>query len=425
MRLLLAQFKHETNTFSTVPTPLERFFRGGTPLRADEAIKALRGTGTGIGGFIDVAERHGAQIVLPVAAEAQPSGLVDAQAFERISAMILDAATEQHFDGILLDLHGAMVTPDFEDGEGELLRRLREVQPETPIGITLDMHSNLYPDMVARVDVLTGYHTYPHIDMADAGKRAAELLVRFIGGEIRPVLAWGNRPMLPHTLRQGTHAEPNRSLQATCIELEQSGHGVLAASLFTGFPNADVRNAGLSVVVCCDADAARATEICEDLLDRAWAQRSAFLYAGTPLPETIARAKAAQTCPVVLLDHCDNAASGGSMDTTAVLREVLRQQLENAVFYAIHDPAAVDAAIAAGVGREVTLSIGGRASLAATGEHNESIQLSAHVRTISDGLIRLHGPMNAGTLRNTGRTVVLDTGSVDLPRFHVQQLMLL
>lgn len=414
MRLLLASFKHETNTFSPVPTPFERFFRDGAVLCGTEAIAARRGTGTALGGFIEVAQRHGAEMVVPVVAEASPSGPVDPQAFERICGLIVQAAAGQAFDGILLDLHGAMVTPGFEDGEGELLRRLREVQPDTLIGVALDMHANLYPEMVARVNVLTGYHTYPHVDMAAAGKRAAQVLCRAIQGEARPVLAWDNRPMLPHVMRQGTHAEPNRSLQAACIALEQAGDGILAASLFTGFPHADVRNAGLSAVVCTDGKAERAHQACQALLDQAWDQRAGFLYHGAPLAETVARAKAADGSPVILLDHCDNVASGGTMDTTAVLREVLRQELNSAVFYAIHDPVAVEQAILAGVGNEVSLALGGRSELPATGDRNDPLRLTARVRLISDGRFRLCGPMSAGVEVSTGKTVVLDTGAVEV-----------
>jgi len=413
MRLLLATFKHETNTFSPVPTPYERFFYSGDDsLSGERAIAARRGTGSGIGGFIEVAEREGAQMVVPVVAEAPPSGPVDPQAYERIAGRILEAAAAQPFDGILLDLHGAMVTPDYEDGEGELLRRLRALHPNTPIGVVLDMHANLYPDMVARATVLTGYHTYPHVDMAAAGKRCAELLCRAIRGEIRPVLAWGNRPMLPHVMRQGTHAEPNRSLQARCMALENAGEGILAASLFTGFPHADIQNAGLSVVVCADGNASLAEQAREGLLDQAWEQRTAFLYHGRPLADAVASAKTLQGHPIVLLDHCDNVASGGTMDTTAVLAEVLRQDLRGAVFYAIRDPQAVDEAIAAGIGNEVTLSLGGKSELPATGERNAPITLTARVRTISDGRFRLRGPMSAGVETSSGKTVVLDTGSV-------------
>jgi hypothetical protein len=249
MRLLLAMFKHETNTFSPVPTPFERFFDFGEAVGGEEAISMYRGTGSGLGGFIDVAERAGAQLVVPIAAEASPSGRVDDDAYRRITAAILDEVSRGGYDGILLDLHGAMVTGQLEDGEGALLKQLRTIDRTTPVGVTLDMHANVYDEMVSNATVVTGYHTYPHIDMFEAGAKAADVLVRTIRGEVRPTMVWGNRPMLPHVMRQGTHAEPNRSLQARCIDLEQSGK-VLAASVFVGFPHADIRNAGLSAVIC-------------------------------------------------------------------------------------------------------------------------------------------------------------------------------
>lgn len=415
MRLLLATFKHETNTFSPVSTPYQRFFQGrDDALSGLTAINARRGSGTVIGGFIEVAERHGANIVLPVVADATPSGPVDPSAYERITNLILEAAVGQTFDGILLDLHGAMVTPDFDDAEGELLRRLREVQPDIPIGITLDMHANIYPEMIARVNVLTGYHTYPHVDMVTSGKRAAELLCRAISGEIQPVLTWDNRPMLPHVMRQGTHAEPNRSLQAECVALEQAQDGILSASVFTGFPHADIHNAGLSAVICTDGDSALAQRTCQALLDQAWDHRAGFVYRGTRLSEAVTYAKTMEGGPVVLLDHCDNASSGGTMDTTAVLKEILRQDLRDAVFYAICDPLAVETAVAAGIGNELTLSLGGKSSLSSTGDVNEPIQLRARVNTINDGCFRLRGPMRAGLEVSTGTSVVLDTGGIQV-----------
>lgn len=414
MRLLLAMFKHETNTFSPVPTPYERFFcKGGGEVSGKAAVDAYRGTGGALGAYIEVAEQLGAEIVLPVAADAFPSGPVDDDAYRRITGRILDAVAEGGFDGILLDLHGAMVTQSLDDGEGTLLRRLREIDPHTPVAVTLDMHANLYDDIVNHATVITGYHTYPHVDMYEAGLRAARILARTMAGEIKPVMAWGNRPMLPHVMRQGTHAEPNRSLQARCIAWEQGD--ALAASLFVGFPNADIVNAGLSVVVCTDADAAKAGQLRDALLDEAWRVREQFLYAGEPLAESVARAKASTGAgPIVLLDHCDNTASGGTMDTTAVLAEVLKQGLENAVFYAIYDPQAAQQAIAAGIGNEVTLQLGGKLPMPALRETSRPLEVTARVKLIFDGAFRNRGPMYKGSLNNTGPTVVLDTGKVEI-----------
>ncbi|WP_321915100.1 MULTISPECIES: M81 family metallopeptidase [unclassified Paraburkholderia] len=414
MRLLLAMFKHETNTFSPVPTPFERFFRRtGGAVAGEQALEAYRGTGGALGAYIDVADELGAQIVLPVAADAFPSGPVHDDAYRRITQLILDEVAKGGYDGILLDLHGAMVTQSLDDGEGTLLRRLREIDPHTPVGVTLDMHANLYDDIVKHATVVTGYHTYPHVDMYEAGLRAARILARAIAGEIKPVMAWGNKPMLPHVMRQGTHAEPNRSLQARCMRYEQGD--ALAASLFVGFPNADIENAGLSVVVCTDGDKAKASELRDALLDEAWREREQFLYASEPLAESVARAKASTTAgPLVLLDHCDNTASGGTMDTTEVLAEVLKQGLDNAVFYAIYDPEAVQLAIAAGIGNDVTLSLGGKLPMPALQETSRPIEVTARVKLVFDGVFRNRGPMYRGALNNTGPTVVLDTGKVEI-----------
>src|SRR5262249_28827415 len=153
---------------------------------------------------------------------------------------------------IMLDLHGAMVTETLEDGEGQFLKRLRAVDPKTPIAVALDMHANLYDEIVTCATVVTGYRTYPHIDAYQTARLAGEILLRTLRGEVRRVMAWGNAPMLPHIMRQGTDDHPNQALQRRCAAM--SGEGALAASLFTGFPHADVTNAGISAVVVTDGD---------------------------------------------------------------------------------------------------------------------------------------------------------------------------
>jgi len=414
MRLLAAQFKHETNTFSSVPTPVERFFGYSPHMRTgDAAIAFNKGTGSGLSGFIDVAAKAGAELVVAVAGEASPSGTVQDATYDAIVAPILAAVRQGGWDGILLDLHGAMVVASHEDGEGELLRRIRAIDPVTPIGVTLDMHANLYDDIVRLATVVTGYHTYPHVDVYEAGSRAADVLVRAIRGEVKPVMRWANRPMLPHVMRQGTHQEPNKGLQAACIEHERAGRA-LACSLFVGFPHADILNAGLSVVVCTDANAEAAERMRDELLDRAWAAREQFVYHGEPLAQAVARAKTRTEGPVVLLDHCDNVASGGTMDTTAVLAEVLNQGLENVLFYSIHDPESVQRAIAAGIGAEVTLSLGGKTPMPSIGVPNPPLAVTGRVKRITDGVYRQKGPMFGGVQVNNGPTVVIDTGRVEI-----------
>jgi microcystin degradation protein MlrC len=413
MRLLIAMMKHETNTFSPVPTPLARF----GPLYGEDAVRAYRGTGTGLGAYLDLAERQGAEVVLPIAAGASPSGPVEDKAYAHITDTICEAAARGGFDGIMLDLHGAMVTESLEDGEGEFLKRLREIAPQTPIAVSLDMHANLYDAMVANATVITGYRTYPHIDTYETAKLAGEILLRAIRGEVKPVMAWRNEPMLPHVMRQGTDDHPNKELQQRCAAM--SGEGALAASLFTGFPHADITNAGLSAVVVTDGDPQLAEELRDELLGRAWVEREAFVYKIEPLPQSVARARglpapSAGEGPVVLLDHYDNCASGGTMDTTVVLAEILKQGLEDVAAFAIYDPEAVQQAIAAGIGARVTLSIGGKMVMPAIPAESPPLTVTGTVKTISNGRYKNRGPMARGVVMDMGAAVVLDTGTVEI-----------
>lgn len=413
MRWLLAMIKHETNTFSPVPTPLARFFRGNPDILAGErAIRAYENTDSGLGGYIEVARQVGAEIVVPVAAESWPSGPTRAETHELLCKLVLDEVRKGGYDAILLDLHGAMVAEGVEDAEGDLLRRLREIDPKTPVAVTLDMHANIYADIVENATVISGFHTYPHVDIREAGVRAANVIVRTLRGEIKPVMTWAGKPMLPHVMCQGTHAEPNKSLQERCRQLEADG--VLAASVFVGFPHADIREAGLSAVVCTDANLAQAEQYRDELLERAWNGRAKWVFHPEPLAPTIARAKAIEQGPVVLLDHFDNTGSGGTMDTTAVLAEVLRQELDNVVFYAICDPQAAREAATAGVGSTITLPLGGKVDMPAIRRTGEPLTVTGRVKLVFDGVYLNRGPMYRGVRNDTGLTVVIDTGRVEI-----------
>ena len=417
MKLVIAQMKHETNTFSPVPTVLARFATAAAaPPEGDAAIAAYRGTGSAIAAFIELAEAAGADYVVPIAANASPSGPVEDATFEHIVQRICDAVA-QGCDGVLLDLHGAMVTRTYEDGEGELLRRLREITA-VPIGVALDMHTNLYDGIAEHCNVIAGYQTYPHVDVYETGLRAGRALLKMLAGKAAPAMAFGRRPMLPHVMRQGSDDSPNRELQARCRAME--AEGALCASLFVGFPNADIEYAGLSAVVVCDGDPAQAKRWCDELLDMAWAARAQFVYQIESLTESMARAQAlaaakpAGSGPVILLDHSDNCASGGTMDTMTVLGAILDAGLEGVAAFAIFDPAAVQQMIQAGVGAQVTISLGGKLDMPAIGLKGQPRNVSGHVKLICDGQYRNLGPMSRGTLNDMGPTAVLDTGRVQI-----------
>lgn len=416
MRLLLATMSHETNTFSPVPTKLARFCRDGTTLlKGQAAIDFYRDTGTCMGGYLAVAAGAGAEVVVPVCASAPPSGKVDSEAYETFCGLIVDAVAQGGFDGIMLDLHGAMAAEEYEDGEGELLRRIRAVDAKTPLCVAYDMHANVYDNMVSNADIVTGYHTYPHIDMKETAVRAGAALLQVIAGTLKPTTAWGNAPMLPHVMAQGTHMFPNKDLQAMCEAWEKSGRAV-AASLFVGFPHADVSMAGLSAVVVTDNNPADARAMVDELLAFAWKARADFVFEVEKLEDSVARAKALgeQGPGVVLLDHFDNCASGGTMDTTDVLREIIRQELDDVVFFGIYDPEAVKQAMAAGIGQEVELSIGARLDMPALQVGSRPLQVRGRVRTVSAGYFKATGGLTPGLQIYMGNTVVLDTGRVQI-----------
>ncbi|MGQ0677762.1 MAG: M81 family metallopeptidase [Rhodospirillales bacterium] len=412
MRLVAAQFKHETNTFSPVPTPLERFeAKFGNTARA-----AYKGTNTPLGAYIALAEHAGAELDVPVAAEAWPSGKVEEAAFETVTDAIMQAV-KQGCDAVLLDLHGAMVTDRYDDGEGELLRRIRGAFPGVPIAVALDFHANLTAQMVENCTAIVGYRTYPHVDMGEAGERAGRIVMDAVAGRCRPVMRWGSRPMIPHVMRQATEDEPMKSLIAAARGMESVK--LPAVTLFAGFPHADVKEAGLSAVAVADGDEEAAGQAVQKLLDQAWLAREAFVYKSEPLIAALDRAaKLADgegTGPVILLDHCDNCGSGGTQDSMAVIEAVMKHGgMGDVAVFAVCDPKAVAELIAAGVGRRASIALGGTLDMPAIGVKAKPLKVEGIVRAITDGEFTIRGPMYTGVRAGMGRTAVLDTGPVEI-----------
>lgn len=416
MRLMIAQFGHETNTFSPLSTPVSSFAHDGRTLLSGDAAKArLKGAAMSAAGFLDAAAHAGAATEIPLAGYARPGGPVSDDAFETCAGRITDAVAGGGFDGIMLDLHGAMVTESFDDGEAELLKRIRSIDATVPIALSLDMHANISEEMVRLSTIIAGFHRYPHTDIAATGRRAGELLIRTIRGEAMPQTAWGRLPMLPHMMTQGTYRSPNRELQGKAAAWEASGRA-LAVSVFMGFQHADVATAGLSVVATADRDRAEAEAMRDVLLAQAWAARHDFVFAAEPLGDAVARAKRLSGLgkPVILLDYQDTCGTGGTMDSTAVLAAILDAGLPEVAFFGIVDPEAVAAAIQAGPGERVQLSVGGRYELKALGLPNPPLRIDALVKRISDGNLPSRDPSAPGIPHPIGPTVVLDLGNVEL-----------
>jgi microcystin degradation protein MlrC len=305
-----------------------------------------------------------------------------------------------------------MVTERFDDGEGELLGRIRRLAPKLPIGVAHDMHANLFPAAARCATSLAGYQTYPHVDMYETGMRAAQPLIDLLSNKRKPVLHFGHRPMLPHVMRQSSLDSPNREIQQRAKDMEASG--ALSATFFVGFPHADIAHAGASAVVVTDNDPELARRYCEELLDMAWESRARFVYEPESLQASMAKAKILHGKPVVLLDHYDNCASGGTMDTTTVLAAMLEARLPEAAVFAICDPAAAAKMQEAGTGGRVTLALGGKTDMPSLALKGQPLEVSGTVKRIVDGLYRNEGPMARGEQMDMGPSAVLDVGGTEV-----------
>ena len=411
MRLLLAMFKHETNTFSPLVTDLARFAEWSLHW-GEDARAAYADTRMPLAAYMKLAAERGAEIVVPVAAEAMPGGKVTRDAYERIAGAML-AALDDTVDGALLDLHGAMVAEHTDDGEGELLARLRAKRPDLPIAVTCDLHANLSDAMVRHSTALIGYKTYPHIDMYEVAERVGRVVLDAMAGGRRPVQAWAPTRLLSQTLRQGTADEPMKSHVARAAELENEP-GVLCASVFGGFALADIPIAGASTIVVADGDAALATRAAQDLADRVWNARKEHIYVHRPLAAAVAQAKAINTAPIVLLDHADNVGSGGTADVMKVIGATLKAGLDKVAVAAVWDPAAVRAMFAAGAGSTLTLDLGGKTDMPGVDLAGEPLRLTGTVQNLADGKWRVEGPMYTGVRVDTGPTAVFRTGGMEI-----------
>lgn len=415
MKFVLALIRHETNTFSPLQTGLESFRRGtglNGPAYGEQARAACAGTNSAAAAFLDLAQSLGAEVVFSICANAVPSGVVTRVAFESLCASVLDAVRDG-CDAVLLDLHGAMVAEDYPDAEGELLRRVREALPAgTPIGVALDFHANFSPALIEHATAITGYCTYPHIDVYETGARVGRTIQAKLSGEADPVMLWRRLPMLTHMLRQTPLMQPMKDIMDRAMQAEASGE-VLNASIFGGFPLADIPHVGLSIVVMADRNKRAAGEaLLDELADMAWSRRDDFIFPTEPVAKSIAYAKTLTEGPIILVDHGDNCGAGGTTDVMAVLKEVIEQALDDVVAGPFWDPAAVAELVKAGVGAHVSLSLGGNTDMPALKLQGQPLPISGVVESLTDGNYTVTGPMYTGMKLSLGRTAVLRVGSI-------------
>jgi microcystin degradation protein MlrC len=358
VRIAIAGFMHESNTFAPLPTDRARFVSGSLT-GGDDILAAWRDAHHEMGGFIAGAIRFGYDLAPTLMAWATPAGPVEDNVLDEVVERIVDGCRNTPVDGLLLALHGAMVSRSYPDADGEVLRRIRRrLGSSLPIIATLDYHANVSPAMCEHADALVGYQTYPHVDQREIGLTAANLIVRTIRKEIRPQIALASPPMILNLLGQDTNREPMRSLMALAREAERRPR-LLSVSVMAGFPYADVSTMGPSVIAVADQDRPAAQEVADELARRMWeARRDLFVPCPGP-KEAVRLALASNQGPVVLVDLGDNIGGGSAGDGTVLLSELLRQRAGGAVVV-LHDPVAVQFAQRAGPGGRFEFAVGGR-----------------------------------------------------------------
>jgi microcystin degradation protein MlrC len=396
---------HETNTFSPVATTYAHFVEDGIS-RGDEIVRRYRDSHTTMAGYLEAGARLGVELVPLIFANTEPMGTIAADAFDRIAGEMLEALRSRGpWDGVLLAQHGAAVSEHHPDMDGEIVARVRAlVGPGVPIGLCLDMHANVSPRMVEHATATVIYRTNPHLDPRPRAVECAELIVRAIRGEVRPVQALETPPLVINILRQFTGEPPMRALveavQAACGE-----PGILTASVAEGYPYADVAEMGMAFLAVADGDAALARRTARELAQQAWACRADTRGEAPSADTAMARAVAAPRGPVVLLDVGDNIGGGSPADSTVLLAAARRLGARR-LLQTLYDPEAVRAAIAAGVGATVTLRVGAKTDH----DHGEPVEVRARVRMIADGRYEEPTPTHAGfRFFDAGPTVVLET----------------
>ena len=421
MKIAVGGFQHETNTFAPMKADWNAFEQAdswpglqvGAPLLA-----ACIGMNIPLGGFLE----EGAQLehsFEPLAwCSATPSGFVTRDAYERVTALILEALSKvvEDVDAVYLDLHGAMVAEHLEDGEGTLLRAVRELAGlDILIVASLDLHANITQEMVDASDFLTAYRTYPHVDMAETGRRAARVLHQIATEKKKPAKAFYKPDFLIPLTGSCSLVEPAASIYSEIGKLDpQTGknEGILGASFATGFSPADIQECGPAILVY-GATSSLVQQTLDHLKNRVVRSESDFSAPLLTPKEAIERAPATQsdTGPIVMADTQDNPGAGGNGDTVGILKALISANVTGAIVGVLYDPESAALAHAAGEGASVSLELG-----AHTGGAPEETPVSGDfsVLRLSDGEFDATGPYYDGIRLSLGPTALLEISGVKI-----------
>jgi microcystin degradation protein MlrC len=402
MRIVTGGISHESSTFAPTPTRLRDFETGLGLFRGNAILERFRGTNNCTGGFIAGAERRGYELVPLLWTFAYPGGVIVRADYESLKREFLEGLSRARaagpVDGVLLDLHGAMVVEGIDDGDGDFLAAVRRaVGPACPIVATFDLHGNHTQRRLDAATAVVGFDTYPHVDMAERGEEAADLIVRTIRGEVRPVMALRELPLFWSAACQVTAHPPIDEAFRLVHEAERSP-GVRSVTLATGFPWADVPHMGASVIAVTDGDAKLARRTADEIGDWIWERRQRWHRRPLGVGEALDLAEREGRYPVFLADMADNTGGGAPGDSTEVLQAFLDRDLPGALLLYLVDVEAARQAHAAGVGARLRVELGGKSHPV----QGPPVPLEVEVVALSDGKFTYDGPMYAGLTGDLG-----------------------
>ena len=413
-RIAIAGFQHETNTFAPSYAGIAEFRKADSwpgLLRGQEVVDGTRGMNLPIVGAVVAAEQIDDIELVPLLwCAAEPSGPVTDEAFDWVTGMILAGLSQAEsmatLDAIYLDLHGAMVTDSYDDGEAELLRRIRQnFGPKRPIGVSLDLHANISPRFVEYADVITIYRTYPHLDMAKTGHRCMARLLQNLDGCQRHV-AFRQAPFLVPLHAQNTGAEPCQTLYKLLDTLPSGPeeYGELAM----GFTAADIPDCGPSLVTYANS-ARRAEQLADQIFNHICSSEAIFNTRLLSATEAVTQALSIQgTGPVLLADVQDNAGAGGSTDTTGLLRALITCEATSALLGVMADADIAHKAHKAGCDSVITGALGGKSGV----KGDAPFEGKFKVRALSEGIIPYKGDMYGGSICEMGPSCLLSVEDI-------------
>ena len=379
MRIAIAGFMHESNTFNPLRTD-RAAFEAQSLTFGPALLDEWRDAHHEISGFIRSAVTERFEPVPLVMAWATPSGPVTDAVFDEITSHIIDGVRREKPDGLLLALHGAMVADSYPDADGEIAQRLqREFGVDFPIAVTLDLHGNVSSRLTSSVRLAVAYRTCPHVDKFECGQRTARLLVRSIREGLDFYMVLAKPPLIFNIMKHDTSTDPLRMFMDHARELERRPN-IFSVSVLPGFAYADVWQMGPSIIVVTENDPQLAEKVAQDFASWLWSARHQLVANLPDAATAVSQALKAERLPVVLVDTGDNVGGGSAGDGTVIFRELLRQGATDSVV-CLYAPDEVAQCVAAGPGNDVALTVGGKVDRL----HGEPIELTGRVNLLHDG----------------------------------------